>query len=468
LLAPAVIIGVILACVTTGCGWRVLVALIPPLALFLRLADAAIHEGSWRVMLADPGLPLPSEPTALWQALLGWPASPSVPARLPVIAGVVLALSALVVLAALAALARRGPRSRAVRVGWVVALLGLGAVAVAGRIDVALAGQEMVRPWSGGAISVVLAGFLLAATCGADNTGAWIGLVGGARRAEAAVLAAVMFAGPGLQLADTVWQWRAGRDVALTRSTARQIPVIAAMSGASEDRTSTVVLWREDDTLSWRVVRGSGLRADDPAAVIATARLTGPLISADAADLAAGPSAISHLVAKVAAGSAEGVATEFAQAGIGFLLVPPGNKPLATALDTTQGLTRAAETESGVCWRVGGATDAARPSWLRLIEPDGVQAALPADGAKVASGGQGRQLILAEVADAGWWATQGGVPLEATTVGWQQAFTVRPDSGAIRIGYRDDKLAGIQFAILSIMAVVALPLRRRRGEEGDN
>jgi GT2 family glycosyltransferase len=468
LLAPIVVVGVLVACVTTGFGWRVLVALIPPFALFARLAAAAITEGSWRVMLADPGLPTPSAPTRLWQALLGWPGLPSVPARLPVIAGVVLTLSALVVLAALAALGRRGPRSRAVRVGWVVALMGLCAVAVAGRIDVALAGQEIVRPWSGGAVSVVLAGLLLAATCGADNTGAWIGLVGGARRAEAAVLAAVMFAGPGLQLADTVWQWRAGRDVKVTRTEIREIPVIAAMAAASPDRTSTVVMWRQDDVLSWRVVRGSGMRADDSAGVIATGRLTGPLISAVAADLGAGTSAVSHLVAKVAAGSAEGIAAQFAQAGVGFLVVPPDNKPLAAALDTTEGLTRAAETESGVCWRVGSATDAARPSWLRLIEPDGSQSALAADGAVIASGGSGRQLALAEVADPGWRATQGGIALEPTTVGWQQAFHVLPQAGPIHVEYRDDPLVAVQCVVLAVMAVVALPLRRRRAEEADS
>ncbi|MDR0432517.1 MAG: glycosyltransferase family 2 protein [Bifidobacteriaceae bacterium] len=469
MLAPVAAIGVLLTWATTGFGWRVLIALIPPAAMVLRLADAAIRAGSWRILLADPGLPMTTEPTPLWNALLGWPTQPSVPARLPVIGGVVLALSALIVLAALAALARRGPRSRAVRAGWLLALLGLLAVAAAGRIEVALAGQTIVRPWGGGAVSVIVAGFVLAATCGADSTGAWIGLVGGARRAQAAVLAAVMLAGPGLQLADTVWQWRSGRDVAISRTQVPAIPLIAAMAAASPDRTSTLVLWREEeDILSWRVVRGSGPRADDPAAVIATSRLTGSLISADAAPLPAGLSAISHLVAQVAAGSAEGVASQFAQAGIGFLVVPPDNKSLAAALDTTEGLTRAAETESGVSWRVGGASDEGRPSWLRLVEPDGTQTALPADGAGIPSGAEGRMIVLAEAADPGWRATQGGQVLERTTLGWQQGFMLPPHGGAIRLSYRSDPLALGQMLVFAAMGLVALPLRRRRSEEGES
>jgi MYXO-CTERM domain-containing protein len=315
---------------------------------------------------------------------------------------------------------------------------------------------------------VVIAGLLIAAASGADGAGAWIGLIGGARRVEAGLLAAVMLAGPGLQLADTVWQWRAHRGIALTRTTVPQLPVIASTAAQSEDRTSTLVLWREDGTLTWRLVRGVGLRADDPAAVIAAARLTGPLISADAAEPAPGLNAVSHLVAQVAAGSAEGVADQLAQAGIGFLLVPPDNDGLAWALDSTAGLSRAAETETGICWRVGSASDAARPSWLRVVEADGSQTALSADGGGLPSGAEGRTLVLAETADAGWHASQGGTALEATAVGWQQAFVLRPEGGAVHVEYAPDPWAAVQLGALAVMALVALPVRRRRGEAGES
>jgi hypothetical protein len=463
----AVIVGVLLACVTSGFGWRVLVAAVPPVALFLPLVDAAVGDGTWRILLADPGVGLASEPTPMWRALLGWPSAPPVPAGLPVVGGVVLALSALVVLVALAALPRRGPRARAVRAGWALTLMGLACVWLAGRIDVSLAGQEIVRPWSGGAVSVILAGLLIAATCGADGSGAWIGLVGGTRRAEAALLAAVMLTGPGLQLTDTVWAWRSGRDIAVSRSSIPELPVIASTAAASPDRTSTLILTSEEDTLTWRLVRGRGLQEDDPAAVIATSRLTGPLMAAEVAPLPEGLEAISHLVARVAAGSAEGVTGEFAQAGIGFLLVPPGNKSLDAALDSTAGLSRAAETDSGVCWRVGGATDAGRPSWLRVIEPDGTQSALPATGGAVAGGAQGRTLLLAEAADPGWRATQAGKALNSIDIGWQQAFALEPGGGAIEISYRDSPLVAGQIGVLVVMALVALPLRRRRSEAGE-
>jgi hypothetical protein len=256
--------------------------------------------------------------------------------------------------------------------------------------------------------------------------------------------------------------------VAIARSVIPQLPIIASTSGLSEDRTSTLVLSEREDVLTWRLVRGSGLHADDPAAVIATARLTGPLTGSSPADLPANLKAVSQLAARLAVGGAEGVATLFANVGIGFVLVPPDNKALTAALDATEGLSRAAETDSGVCWRVGAATDAARPSWLRLLGSDGTAQALAATGASVGAGAAGRTLLLAETADAGWRATQNGVALEPVTVGWQQGFTVLPEAGLVEVEYRSDPWIPVQAVVLVLLTLTALPLRRRRSEESES
>ncbi|MDR3201649.1 MAG: glycosyltransferase family 2 protein, partial [Bifidobacteriaceae bacterium] len=191
-LLPLVLLGLLLVGVTTRVRWRLAFAALPPLALFAPLIAHAVRTGSWRALLADPGLPLASAPAPVWRALLGWPADPVVPEGFGVGVGALMFFSAFTVVAALAALARRGPRSRAVRVGWAVALAGLFGAAAAARIDVGESAEAFIRPWAGGAVSLVLAGLLLAAAAGADGAGSWFDVVGGSHRIEAGVLAGVM------------------------------------------------------------------------------------------------------------------------------------------------------------------------------------------------------------------------------------------------------------------------------------
>jgi hypothetical protein len=382
-----------------------------------------------------------------------------------VAAGIALALSALVVLAALAALVRRGARSRAVRVGWALALLGLAGVWVAGHVEVAVAGMQLARPWAGAPVSWVLAGLLLAAAAGADGAGAWMGVVDSAKRAEAALMAAVMLAGPTFILADTLWQWRSGREVAVSRSRAPALPQVAALSGLSEARTSTLVVGRDGEATTWQVVRGTGVRLDQAAAVIGTGRLAGSLGEAGVEPLSPGATIISGLVADAASGTAQHLAGSLAQAGIGFLLAPPGHKALAAALDATEGLARAAETDSGILWRVGSADSAERPSWARLKLSSGASEMLPAQDAWIDPGDPNRLVILAESADPGWTASLGGCPLEPVEIGWQQAFVVGDCGGRLVIAYPPDRLAVPQLIALALAGMVALPLRRRREAE---
>jgi hypothetical protein len=117
---------------------------------------------------------------------------------------------------------------------------------------------------------------------------------------------------------------------------------------------------------------------------------------------------------------------------------------------------------------VGGATDAGRPSWLRLLEPDGTATALAASGGAVPEGVTGRTIVLGEKSDRGWKATLDGVPLDSADAGWQQGFTLPPEGGFVEVSYRTDPLVGLQLALLLLMVLTALPLRRRRSEESES
>jgi hypothetical protein len=466
LLLPVLLLGVVAALVVTRFQWRLLLVMVIPLLLSIRQLRAAWQQGSWRVFLGDPGLPLPHQPTSLRLALLGWPADPVVPASLPVLTGVLLAVSGLLVLVALLALLRPGPRAWAARFGWLISLFALLGVFVAGRVPTTAVDGVMVTPWAGGLVSLVQAGLLLAATAGADGAAAWLVTVGGARRLEAGVLACVMMAGPLLVLADVAWQWRSDRQIAVTGQGAASLPAIAAHSAQGQDQTSTLLLNQTDGVTTWQVVRGIDVSLDQWANVITADRLTGSLTDPAVADQPPHLAGLSQLVANMVGGSGRNVAESLSAWGIGFCFVPAGNKTLLAALDATEGLARAAETSrAGVAWRVGDAKSPTRAAWAELVEPDGSWTALPANSAVIEPGQAGRVVRLAQVADPAWRATVGGQTVSSTDHGWQQAFEVPASGGRLLIWQQADRLVTFQLTVLLVALVLALPRRRATAED---
>jgi hypothetical protein len=468
LLLPLVAVLWLVVFAATRCNWRLVPVLVLPLVCFARLIVAAVRQGSWRLLLADPGLPVASETPTLWRGLLGFVTAPLAPDHLGALRGIVLASGALVPLVALAALWRRGRHGRGVRLGWAAAVAGLAGIWVAARVPTAVAGPDLVTPWAGGAVSLVLAGLLAAAACGADGAGAWLVSVGGARRIEAGVLAAVMFVGPAAILGAAAWQFRSGTEIAVVRQTSPELPAIAAMSAGSADRTSTLELaTREGTTYTWRVVRGAGLTMADAAATRSTQTVAGPPLAPHAAAPAAWADELSTVVGNLASGNGTGAAEVLAQSGIGFVLAPASDKALAAALDSTVGLGRAAETGGHVAWRVGDPELPQRAAWLRLVEPDGTWTALDPAALTIPAGAEGRRLVLADQADPGWRATIGGSALTATTDGaWRQAFEVPAAGGRVTLARERDPLVAVQLAVGVLALILCAPGRRRRLSSG--
>ncbi|HLS24696.1 MAG TPA: glycosyltransferase [Beutenbergiaceae bacterium] len=174
-------------------------------------------DGGWRLLLADPGVPVNAETGPAWLALLGWPAAPQPGMDLPG-AGLFaslddqvlpLAATGALVVAALLALVRGGGRGRAARIGWLLSAIGLATALASNRTEVGIGrgpsgADELVTGWAGPGTSLVLLGFLLAVVSGLDGLrGALAGRSFGWRQISAAVVAVCLVTG--LAITATVW-----------------------------------------------------------------------------------------------------------------------------------------------------------------------------------------------------------------------------------------------------------------------
>jgi hypothetical protein len=462
---------------------RVVAALLPALALFGPLIWSAIRLGNWRVLVADPGPAVPSEPGPIWLQALGWPSTPVLPSFVPSSARQVVAalVIGIVLVPAIAGLFHSGPPGRAVRIGWVGVVLGIGLIFAVDRVFISVTGLEVVRPWMGGAASLILAGLLTAAAAG------MVGVVGRpsaaghrARRILAGFGVAALVAGPVAGCALVTWQWWSHEGVAVSRTDTGPIPAIAVAEAEGELATSTLVVSTTKFGTGWDLIRGAGHELSDPDGILGARRLTGIPGTAAPPDAASG--AIDSAVAAIVGRNPGDVSRSLAMAGIGFVLVPQveDSRALAAAMDATPGLARITDAANSVLWRVspgdldldGGAVD--RAGRLHLVDQEKAVALAVKPGvdtqASVPAGAGPRSLVLAERADPRWRATLNGKAL--TAIGgdsWQQSFEVPSDGGTVRISYRETwPLPTLQVVVLVLFVLIAIPIRRgSRGTEAN-
>ncbi|HLS15520.1 MAG TPA: glycosyltransferase, partial [Beutenbergiaceae bacterium] len=205
-----------------GRGRLVLVAL-PALVLLGPLWTRAIatwDEGGWRLLFADPGVPLAAEAGPVWLTLLGWPGQPPLTGEQALAGGalgqwLLLAATATVAAGALFGLVRSGGRGRTARIGWLVAAIGLGTALVSSRTVVAVGRgtgensgtDELITGWAGPGTSVLLLGLLLATVSALDGLrGTLTGRAFGWRQLSAAALTVLVVLG----LGSSAVSWTAG------------------------------------------------------------------------------------------------------------------------------------------------------------------------------------------------------------------------------------------------------------------
>jgi MYXO-CTERM domain-containing protein len=525
LLPGLLVLLVVAACAPAGRRLRVVLAAVPALVLLGPTLAAAVSRGAdgVRLLLADPGAPLASDPAPPVAALLGVPADAAalVPSWLPgwVPDGAATwwpaATGTAVLLLALLALLRGAPLARAVRLGWFVAAVGLAVALAAARVGVGTDDGALVVGWAGSGVSVAMAGLLTAAVLGTRGVRAWLDRASfGWRQATAALVTAVVVLLPVAAWGGWAWQARTGATVDLTTMDRAVVPAIGRQTQQSADAPRVLALTPSatagaDGAVDWQLLRGDGPQVLEGSAAARTADLVGGLAQPRPAGTDAATAELEAVVGTLAVGSSTDVSADLAALAVADVLVPPlpaaqaDDAPVAQArtaligrLDSTPGLERINEGDSGVIWRVqpsaaavgedapaeDAATPTAVPAWARLV-PDATAAqdaaGLATDGVAVPAlpgvagrvdtriepGDAGRLLVLAERADAGWRATLDGEPLRAVTDGWRQTFEVGASGGRLVVVHAapDQTTWTVAQGVVGLLALLlALPVRRRR------
>ncbi|WP_454778323.1 glycosyltransferase [Georgenia muralis] len=531
LLPTSLLVLAVVAVVVPRRRLLVLAVPLPALVLLAPTVVTALSDvagGSWRLLVSDPGRAWSAGQAPAWLGVLGWPVRPP---AFPGLAGDgvagflatwgLLAGGAVLTALALVALVRGTARARAVRAGWLLVVAGLGVAVLSARTGVAVGSSldgssQVVTGWPGTGLSLVVLGMLLAAVAGGDGLRTTLaGRSFGWRQVVAAALTVLAVLGPLATVGGWLVAVRAGLGeptalLAVTARTADPVPAVAGEMQRSGQRSRVLALVPTADGLRAELWRGPGPQlvetssAADLRELAAVETRTGSQDSAadaapgddpaSAADDASAPdaadAALAAVVAALAAGATEDVGPALGEHAVGVVVippepgyVPPGTEPtgaertaLVARLDATAGLERVTENAAGVVWRVS--TDAARSgaaesvARARVVDADGawvqdVDAGVVKIGTELASGPEGRRLVLAEGADAGWQAWYDGRPLRATTDGWRQAFELPAHTGTLTVGYVTP-LGGFwtwaQGIVLGLTALLALPVRRRRGE----
>ncbi len=466
-------------------------------------------DGGWRLLVAEPGAPvvaagapdglellfgLPGDAagTGLWFG--SWLAETGGVAGLLAAYGPWVPGGFVLVLATVALLRPHG--AAGVRLAWFGAALGLAAAILAVATTVAGATGPDGEPapvtgWSGPGQSVLLLGLGAAALHAVDRShrrpadgsseqdeGRGAGETVPAWRPRLAAGAWVAVTVLALLLpATTVTSWSllatsgAGDRVADLHADAGPVVPAVGQQVQAPPRAATVLQLGRDDAgvVEYTLLHADGSRLQDSSTVV-QARAAG-LVPAPERPATA---LLEAVVADLAVGTAGDLAPRLAQLGVGAVQVPAaGDAELSTTLDLVEGLTRVTE-DGTLVWRLE--TDGPPSGWASLHRtapsagaPHDVVGTLDADGARAwgrvdAAEQEGRTLVLAAAADAGWTATVGGRRAEPVDAGGLQAFAVGPDGGRVHVAYdwpyREVWLAATG-AVVLVFALLALPVRRR-------
>ncbi|MHA7191182.1 glycosyltransferase [Arthrobacter sp. MDT2-16] len=518
-LLPVIVVSLVVALIVGRRRARTLWwALVPVLALHLPYAVSAVR--SPRGILGDPGAPVPFDPAAPWQQLLGFPVSfdPMLP---PAAAGFLgvgpwsLAVAVLVggpvLLLAAAALFRPRRSGSAARRFWLCAVLALAFAAAAPAFPVAVGAASLIGVFPGPLVSVVSLCLLAAALSGlpgrpegsAPTAPARTGrralrLAGGVVLAVGPLLALALWlapevTGPPAVVAEPVVIPGSPAEVAPDAEPGtndfgtavgigpvpeRPLPATAADRGTGADRTRTLVITvDDDDTVTASLMRGSGTTLDALNPVYTARALQGgdPVLADDTESARI----LRTTVAVIVGATGADPRGDLRDLGVGFVVLQQSASAgdfLSGRIGSVPGLTAVGDTDAGRLWRVAPATledgtedTGDRTARVRVVDADGrTEASVPSSAiaaeGTVPAGADGRTLVLAEEADAGWRATLDGEELEAVPDGWQQAFALPAAGGTVTVSYVSPYqpwAEAVQGVLLAMTVLLAIPLPSR-------
>ncbi|MYS21614.1 Glycosyltransferase, GT2 family, partial [Streptomyces sp. DvalAA-14] len=431
-------IALVLAAITLG--WRLATGrrqlLVPHLLRFAALIITPIVLlGPWSLallshpgrLLNEAGLPYGTGSASGIDLLLLSPGGPKASGGFLLVG---------VVLAALAAL-MRDTRRTAIVAAWAVAACGLLFAVV-----------ENGKDWAGPATLVYGIALLAAAAIGAENANERIAASGFGWRQPVAGLIVIAAAAAPLLAAFT---WVAdGANGPIKRADPQQVPAFVAEESLSGDQPRTLVISGTTGSVSYALVRGSGVRLGD----------------AELAAEADPDRALDGVVANLVAGSGADQGSRLAGYAIRYVLAQKGApRSYGRVLDSTPGLSRVSQTGGTELWRVN-----AQVSRITITskgaQPVSVAAGRIEAHTEVPAGPAGRVLRLADSAAPGWHATLGGAALTRTTVdGWAQGFELPATGGRLDVTFKEPVThigwLGVQGLLLLVVIVLALPGRRR-------
>ena len=511
LLIPGLLALVLLAFVVPRARFLLAVP-IPAIALMGPLLVRAFVNrdfSGWRILFADPGVPVGYETAAPWQLLLGLPTAIPAPnfvtgiwpAMLAILA---LSFGAVVLVGATVGLVRSGNRSKVVRVLWLIALLGLVTALVSSRVIVANGPTQAITGWSGSGLSLMVLALLGAAVLGFTGVSAKAGAFNfGWRQVVLGLATFLVFLIPLSVLAT----WSIGRATGneLLAPQASQlrvldhsvVPAVAQQMQNSGRQARVLAISPAGlDGVTYQLFHRDGSQLLETSTVVNFSHLSGR------------PDDIANLVAHIARGlEPEGeqpTAFQLGAMGIGSILVPAGPGEdvanLVARLDTIAGLQRVTENVTGTLWRVQPqeiiADVAALEGQLSGVEGDRINAVIVpgepvwaaiydattptlyenaqplaatrlAVNTQIDPGAADRVVIIAENAAPGWTARLDGVTLSRVEINGMQGFDLSNFAdmgGRLEISYeRATQLPWLilQGTVVVVFGLLALPLRRR-------
>ena len=375
-----------------------------------------------------------------------------------VVAAIALMVCAVALLALLS-----GRASRAVRVGLVMASLGLVVTFAAQRTVVAWpdgAGAAAANGFSGPGLSFALLGALAAAA--AASQGAWHS--GGAIRVRrVAAVVVVTAAACAVLVSATAWAWPGRPAAGDVRTTGVNVlPLVAALEQQPPSSERVLTLTDTDTGVAYSVENSDG-------AVVVTG---GAGFGSDGAALARpgqtsvpSPADLSKAVATLV-GAGVGADDQLATWGIGVIVATPHSPKALAGLAQVDTLQLLGASELGTVYRVMRGDQGVSRAWIEAAHTTiPVATSFSVSTATLAASDSGT-LVLAVPADHAWRATLAGVPLASVPdANGRQAFTVPEGGGDLDVRFDDGRYRfwwWLAAVACGLALVASAPIHERR------
>jgi len=360
-LAPAMVLAWIVAMAVSGrAAVRYALIPLPAVVLAAPLIWAQVASGTPIGLLADPGLPTPSNVPGTWWLAVGFPiADPGWSAALERFGigldplWIITAL--LVPLVVLAVVSLLWPRQRAAVLALATALAGFATAVLAAHVAVATIGDDAVAVWAGAGQSLAWLGLITAAVIGLE----------GLRRGVPALAAVAGIAAAAVVLPSAIVLATGGAPVGPAGE--RTLPAFVVAAADTDPRVTTLRMapLTGGGLRAW-LEHGTGATLDDQSTIDATrTRLT------------EAEERLAELTGNLASRSGFDAAAAVEEFGATFVLLAPAEsaedrEAVATAeraraaLDGNAALVPVGDTAFGLLWRF---TDAPSPAPAAAIPP---------------------------------------------------------------------------------------------------